>query len=109
MISVEKPGSPAEVLEHHGTKGMKWGVRNQKSREFRRAHPTREQRNIAISRARHKVNTASAPSRDDRATALRLKSGEKFVLGVLAVSGVFTLPIAAGTGILVKRRHNLEN
>ena len=28
MISVEKPGSPAEVLEHVGKKGMKWGVRN---------------------------------------------------------------------------------
>lgn len=28
MISVEKPGSPSEILEHHGVKGMKWGVRN---------------------------------------------------------------------------------
>ena len=28
MISVEKPGSPEEVLEHFGKKGMKWGVRN---------------------------------------------------------------------------------
>lgn len=28
MISVEKPGSPAEILEHFGTKGMRWGVRN---------------------------------------------------------------------------------
>jgi hypothetical protein len=27
VISVEKPGSPEEVLEHHGVKGMKWGVR----------------------------------------------------------------------------------
>lgn len=26
MISTEKPGSPAEILEHHGIKGMKWGV-----------------------------------------------------------------------------------
>ena len=27
MISVEKPGSPAEMVEHFGTKGMKWGVK----------------------------------------------------------------------------------
>lgn len=27
MISVEKPGSPLEILEHHGVKGQKWGVR----------------------------------------------------------------------------------
>lgn len=27
MISVEKPGSPSEILEHAGVKGMKWGVR----------------------------------------------------------------------------------
>lgn len=27
MISVEKPGSPEEILEHFGTKGMKWGTR----------------------------------------------------------------------------------
>lgn len=27
MISVEKPGSPSEILEHHGIKGQKWGVR----------------------------------------------------------------------------------
>ena len=27
LVSVEKPGSPAEVLEHFGTKGMRWGVR----------------------------------------------------------------------------------
>jgi len=26
-LSVEKPGSPLEILEHHGVKGMKWGVR----------------------------------------------------------------------------------
>lgn len=29
-VSVEKPGSPGDVLEHFGKKGMKWGVRNAK-------------------------------------------------------------------------------
>jgi hypothetical protein len=28
LVSVEKPGSPAETLVHFGKKGMKWGVRN---------------------------------------------------------------------------------
>lgn len=32
MISVEKPGSPSEILEHAGVKGMKWGVRRQAAR-----------------------------------------------------------------------------
>ena len=31
MISVEKPGSPAEVLEHIGVKGMHWGVRKERT------------------------------------------------------------------------------
>ena len=26
MITLEKPGSPEEVLEHHGVLGLKWGV-----------------------------------------------------------------------------------
>ena len=30
MISVEKPGSPAEIVEHHGIKGMQWGVRKER-------------------------------------------------------------------------------
>lgn len=25
----EKPGSPGDILEHHGTKGMRWGVRKE--------------------------------------------------------------------------------
>lgn len=34
MIAVEKPGSPSEILEtleHHGIKGMKWGVRRERA------------------------------------------------------------------------------
>jgi hypothetical protein len=31
LVSVEKPGSPAEVLEHVGVKGMHWGVRKQRT------------------------------------------------------------------------------
>lgn len=28
----EKPGTPGEILEHHGIKGMRWGVRKQEER-----------------------------------------------------------------------------
>jgi hypothetical protein len=30
-ISVEKPGSPEDILEHFGAKGMKWGVRKEQA------------------------------------------------------------------------------
>lgn len=31
LVSVEKPGSPEEVLEHVGVKGMRWGVRKERN------------------------------------------------------------------------------
>lgn len=30
-VDVKKPGSPGDILEHHGIKGMKWGVRKASS------------------------------------------------------------------------------
>jgi hypothetical protein len=46
VISVEKPGSPEELV-HSGVKGMKWGVRkaeetanhNQRAKEYIKALP----------------------------------------------------------------------
>jgi hypothetical protein len=72
VISVEKPGSPSEILEHAGVKGMKWGVRNESkrtgsrpskpltkgiapsrsSREFAAKFPTSASRSHEIRRAR---------------------------------------------------------
>jgi hypothetical protein len=34
IVSVEKPGTPAELV-HHGVKGMKWGVRKERSSSSR--------------------------------------------------------------------------
>ena len=123
MISVEKPGSPTEVLEHHGTKGMKWGVRQ----EFRARNPTSGQKADAIRLARAKSNVKLQKAtkikggssaqvkaarltflRDpDRATALRMTRGEKvaaaIVAGVIPPAAPF---IGIGvTGQYAVRRH----
>ena len=116
MLSVEKPGSPAEILEHHGTKGMKWGVRSKSSKptSFRKKFPTSGERTVEIHRAR--ASTARAERRiyeqpnkakrdklyasylknPDRATALRMTRGEKAVMAIIAVG----IP-GPGTGAVV--------
>lgn len=96
-VSVKKPGTPAEVLEHHGTKGMKWGV-----------HKSREQRNKAIRTARYKKHTGKTVSLDDQAVAKRFTTGEKTVLSLLAVTGFATIPIAAYAGYRVASRKSIE-
>ena len=127
MLSVEKPGSPSEILEHHGTKGMKWGVRNNPvNRSFNRKNPTSGHKSDAIRLARSKTNvrytqatkskSGSAADRKaaklaykrdpNRAIALRTTRGEKVVLSLLALTGIGTLPIAAvTTGMVVQRQH----
>lgn len=109
MISLEKPGTPAELV-HHGIKGMKWGVRNRKfNSEFSRQNPTSAKRKAAILDARHRVGT-STPSRiteRDKAIARRLTTGEKATLTVLAATGFFTVPIIVGVSVnsAVRRSH----
>ena len=48
QISVEKPGSPAEVLEHFGTKGMHWGVRKQTTLSSTTKTPMSTKKKVAI-------------------------------------------------------------
>lgn len=131
-VSVEKPGTPADILEHHGTKGMKWGVRkaakavagsHRTSKEFAQKFPTATSRGKEIRRARMAVNKnvkaidrAKTPAahkkaadiylkNPDRATAKRLTQGEKVTVAVLAgVFGVTGLVPAAVGGALAGQR-----
>ena len=48
LVSIEKPGSPSEVLEHFGTKGMHWGVRKQRSSSSTARTPMSKKKKVAI-------------------------------------------------------------
>jgi hypothetical protein len=128
VISVEKPGSPAEILEHHGVKGQKWGVRSNKSTSFRKQFPTSKERTVEIKRARATtlkserkiMEEPSKAKRDklyasylknpDRATALRMTRGEKFAVSILAVGlpGPGTAAAIGYTGTTVAMRKGTE-
>jgi hypothetical protein len=84
MISVEKPGSPSEILEHAGVKGMKWGVQKARTtgsavgagvakkaagvRAARAARPARK--GIALGRASREFR-ATHPTAKTQARAIR--------------------------------------
>ena len=137
MISVEKPGSPAEILEHHGVKGQKWGVRRKSSSSggsdsFKKKFPTSQARTAEIHRARINIRAQEAKiykttnpaaqkkalkvylNSPDRATALRMTRGEKIVAGVLAgalaipTAGAATAGVAGYTGTTVAIRKGIE-
>lgn len=108
MYTKEKPGTPEEILEHHGVKGMRWGVRTKASRSFNAKNPTRAQRNQAIKKARYNVDTGKSVSRADAAAALRLTTGEKVAVGILASTGFLTIPLVAYTGTRVAMRRAQE-
>ena len=149
MISVEKPGSPEEILEHVGVKGMKWGVRKavdksigtktagrkpssyKKSKpSFRKKFPTGRTRAAEIVRARASVAKtekaykseknfakknrlhAAHLNNPDRATALRMTRGEKFIYSVFAtvLSPTVVVPaaVAGYTGTRYAMRKDIE-
>lgn len=135
MISVEKPGSPSEILEHTGVKGMKWGVRNQRgptqsSRKFGAKFPTGKSRAMEIRRARAAQQVRAvkfhnspkgSPQREaarkaflkhpDRVTAMRMTRGEKVVFSIIGVGSAptgFGVGMGIGTVGVVAARRNIE-
>jgi hypothetical protein len=135
MIVAEKPGSPGEVLEHFGTKGMKWGVRKADTRaavarrnaSFQKKNPTSRQKadtirlaratsnvkyekatRLAATKAERKAAKLAYQKDPQRAIALRTTRGEKVVLGLLAATGVATIPIAAVVGGQYAYRKHVE-
>jgi hypothetical protein len=47
-VSVNKPGSPAELVKHSGVKGMSWGVRRQATRAAGREAAARTQKEALV-------------------------------------------------------------
>jgi len=98
-----KPGSPADVLEHYGVKGMQWGVRKKKptSAEIHSARQRQAQRARELQRHDDVASTASSPAvrakaikearrvaielqtSEDRVTAARMTTGEKVAATIL--------------------------
>lgn len=128
MFDTEKPS--LEELQHFGVKGMKWGVhKTHGTHEFHRKFNTPEKRATEIKRARRSVAKSKAKAEKakgtpqakkfkdlhlknpDRATALRMTKGEKWVHGILyAAVPLPVVPVAIGTAatIRVGRRRKLE-
>ena len=78
MFTQEKPGSPAEMLEHFGVKGMHWGERKaretsgQKSKQPKKISPRKERRAKT-----HEGNAARAQQEIDR---IRAKPSKIFLV-----------------------------
>lgn len=106
MIAIEKPGTPEEiVLEHHGVKGQRWGVRKAYStrlagmaaRDRRVATGTGSGRdklatalttsNYAVVRRGGLKNAAAFRADKREAHAKRLANGEATTLDVLKLAG----------------------
>lgn len=124
MIENEKDKPSLEELMHHGVKGMKWGHRKARpsnddirgARRRVRAHERKlsDAEDDMTNPNTGKVNPSKAKKfrelessflkNPDRATALRLTTGEKFVLAAFGPGGV---GVAAGR--VVSRKLTEQN
>jgi len=74
-----KPGSPEEVLEHFGTRGMKWGVRrSQHSMNKASRQRDRAARNASIDQARARVASGQV-RREYKAAKAKYKRDRQIV------------------------------
>jgi hypothetical protein len=119
LNDADKPS--LEELMHHGVKGMKWGHRKNKptTSDIKDARIRTRAREANLASATNRLNLAThAPASEqkaavrnyqkvqmeflknpDRAVAMRLTTGEKFVLAALGPVG-----LAAGTGQVAARK-----
>jgi len=125
-VSVEKPGSPTDILEHHGVKGQKWGVRQrsqsagykagkaaQRSSSFRARFPTSAQRTAEIHRARIQTHqdyinvlTAKSPAQREKLLKVHLNNPDRatalrFTRGEKVVAGILAGGLALPTAGVV--------
>lgn len=106
-----------DALKHYGVKGMKWGKTKVKptTDEIKTARGAIAEKKWALEKQGNKMKRAGKNTREaerakyeemkmdflkdpDRVTASRLTTGQKVVGGVLAYSGVATVPILAYAG-----------
>jgi hypothetical protein len=107
MISVEKPGSPEEILEHFGRKGMKWGVRKAVDTSL----GVRTSGGVKDTYARYKANTVlgrRAAARTPAQTAAHVAKTEnrKKIAKRVAIGVAATSVVAASAFVAYKLNQN---
>ena len=74
-VSVEKPGSPEELLKHSGVKGMKWGVRQRSQyagqKAGKAAYKEARQQGAGRLERRAAYRKAAGPAARERSAQLR--------------------------------------
>lgn len=91
-----------KVLVHHGTKGMRWGVRRYQNKDgsltpagkkryadadahddYKKAHDNKDVRTMSDAELRSRNNRLQMEQQYDKLTAKKVSAGRKFVTGVV--------------------------
>lgn len=101
MDHKEKPGTPGDILEHYGKKGMHWGVVNEDDTSAPERAKREAQRNEEAKRAIAEV-TLNSPKKDESSKSRLSPAQKKAILvagvGVVAVGGFLAYKHYAGSG-----------